>query len=179
MSRNSLTGWYLRMLSRNAKQLLSICNTIVADAYFSKESFVSGAISLGFNIISRFRDDVNIKYIYHGPKTGKKGRPQKFVGKVNLAELDMNVFREEASTDDNQTSDLTMEGRIIITAGNNKPGRKQSYPPYFKKNKNFWYILTVVNCRRGDEFADGRAGSTCKSRYNRKTRIRTSIQDLL
>ena len=100
---DSLTGWYLRMLNRNCKQLLSICKLIVADAYFSKESFVSGVISLGFNIISRFRDDVNLKYIYRGPKTGKKGRPQKFAGKVNLAELDMNIFREETSTDGNQT----------------------------------------------------------------------------
>ena len=58
---------------------------------------------MGFNVISRFRDDVNLKYIYRGPKTGKKGRPQKFAGKVDLAELDMNVFREETSTDGNQT----------------------------------------------------------------------------
>ena len=39
---DSLTGWYLRMLNRNCKQLLSICKLIIADAYFSKESFVSG-----------------------------------------------------------------------------------------------------------------------------------------
>ena len=57
---DSLTGWYLRMLNRNCKQLLSICKLIVADAYFSKESFVSGVKSLGFNLISRFRDDVNL-----------------------------------------------------------------------------------------------------------------------
>ena len=50
---DSLTGWYLRMLNRNCKQLLSICKLIVADAYFSKESFVSGVKSLGFNLISR------------------------------------------------------------------------------------------------------------------------------
>ena len=75
---DSLTGWYLRMLNRNCKQLLSICKLIVADAYFSKESFVSGVKSLGFNLISRFRDDVNLKYLYSGPKTGKRGRPQKF-----------------------------------------------------------------------------------------------------
>ena len=68
----SLTGWYLRVPSRNAKQLLSICNTIVADAYFSKESFVSSDISLGFNIISRFRDDVNLKYIYRGQRQERK-----------------------------------------------------------------------------------------------------------
>src|SRR5574344_731106 len=35
---NSLTGWYLRMLTRNKKQLLPICSLIATDAYFSKES---------------------------------------------------------------------------------------------------------------------------------------------
>lgn len=83
-----------------ARQLLSICRTVVIDAYFSKESFVTGAISLGFNIISRFRDDVNLKYIYWGPRTGRKGRPRKFVSKV---ELDITAFHEEISTVGNQT----------------------------------------------------------------------------
>ena len=49
---DSLTGWYLRMLQHNCKQLLSICNLIVADADFSKESFVTGVKSLGFNLIA-------------------------------------------------------------------------------------------------------------------------------
>ncbi len=58
------------------------CNLIVADAYFSKESFVTGVKELGFNIISRFRDDVNLKYLYRGPKVRKRGRPQKLARKV-------------------------------------------------------------------------------------------------
>ena len=97
---DSLTGWYLRMLCRISKQLLSICNLIVADAYFSKESFVTGIKELGFNIISRFRDDVSLKYLYRGPKARKRGRPQKFAGKVDLKNLDMNIFKEEYSVDD-------------------------------------------------------------------------------
>jgi len=96
---DSLTGWYLRMLSRISKQLLSICNLIVADAYFSKESFVTGVKELGFNIISRFRDDVNLKYLYRGPKAKKRGRPQKFAGKVDLKNLDTSIFKEEYSVD--------------------------------------------------------------------------------
>ena len=100
---DSLTGWYLRMLQHKCRQLLSICKLIVADAYFSKESFVSGVKSLGFNLISRFRDDVNLKYLYTGPKTGKRGRPQKFAGKVDLKNLDMNVF----------TEDYTTEGKLV------------------------------------------------------------------
>lgn len=97
---NSLTGWYLRMLQHNCRQLLSICNLIVADAYFSKESFVSGVKSLGFNLISRFRDDVNLKYLYSGPKTGKRGRPQKFVGKVDINNLDMSIFSVDYTAED-------------------------------------------------------------------------------
>ena len=100
---NSLTGWYLRMLQHNCRQLLSICNLIVADAYFSKESFVSGVKSLGFNLISRFRDDVNLKYVYSGPKTGKRGRPQKFAGKVDINNLDMSIF----------SVDYTAEGKLV------------------------------------------------------------------
>ncbi len=96
---DSLIGWYLRMLQHNCKQLLPICNLIVADAYFSKESFVTGVKSLGFNLISRFRDDVNLKYLYRGPKSGKRGRPQKFSGKVDINNLDMNVFKEDYCAD--------------------------------------------------------------------------------
>ena len=96
---DSLSCRYLRMLQHNCRQLLSICKLIVADAYFSKESFVTGVNFLGFNLISRFRDDVNLKYLYAGPKSGKRGRPQKFNGKVDLKNPDMNVFTEDYATD--------------------------------------------------------------------------------
>jgi len=100
---DSLTGWYLRMLTRCCRQLLSICSLIVADAYFSKESFVSGVKMLGFDLVSRFRDDVRLRYLYAGPKTHKRGRPQKYAGKVDLKNLDMSVF----------TVDYTTIGKIV------------------------------------------------------------------
>ena len=98
---DSLIGWYLRMIQHNCRQLLAICDLIVADAYFSKESFATGLKTLGFNLISRFRDDVSLKYLYRGPKSGKRGRPQKFTGKVDINNLDMAVFREEQPSDGN------------------------------------------------------------------------------
>ena len=96
---DSLTGWYLRMLTRNCRQLLSVCKLIVADAYFSKESFATGVKTLGFDLVSRFRDDVNLKYMYTGPKDHRRGRPQKFAGKVDLKDLDMSVFSESYTVD--------------------------------------------------------------------------------
>ena len=96
---DSLTGWYLRMLTSNRRQLLSVCKLIVADAYFSKESFVTGVQRLGFDLVSRFRDDVRLRYLYAGPKLHKRGRPQKYAGKVVLKNLDMSVFNEECITE--------------------------------------------------------------------------------
>ena len=97
---DSLTGWYLRMLTRNCKQLLLVCKLLVADAYFSKESFVTGVHSLGFDLVSRFRDDVRLRYLHTGPKLHKRGRPQKYAGRVDLKNLDMSVFvREQVPVD--------------------------------------------------------------------------------
>ncbi len=36
----------------------------------------------------------NLKYLYRGPKSHKRGRPQKFTGKVDINNLDMSVFKE-------------------------------------------------------------------------------------
>ena len=96
---DSLTGWYLRMLTNNKRRLLSVCKLIVADAYFSKESFVTGIQRLGFDLVSRFRDDVRLRYLYAGPRQKKRGRPQKYTGKVDLKNLDMSVFSEECITE--------------------------------------------------------------------------------
>lgn len=46
----------------------------------------------GHSCESRFRDDVRLNYLYAGPKTRKRGRPQKFSGRVNVNNLDMSVF---------------------------------------------------------------------------------------
>ena len=49
---------------------------------------------------SRFRDDVRLRYIYQGPKTGKRGRPKQYDGDVDIDSPDMNVFRKaEVSVD--------------------------------------------------------------------------------
>ena len=77
---NTIIGIYLRTIHSLKDDLLKLSNCLVADAFFSKETFVTGAKALGFNVISRLRDDVRLKYLYTGPKTGKKGRPKKFTG---------------------------------------------------------------------------------------------------
>jgi hypothetical protein len=44
------------------------------------------------HLISRLRDDADLKYLYQGPPTGKKGRPRKYAGKIDSANIDTSYF---------------------------------------------------------------------------------------
>ncbi len=138
---DSLTGWYLRMLASNKRQLLSVCKLIVADAYFSKESFVTGVQRLGFDLVSRFRDDVRLRYLYAGPKLHKRGRPQKYAGKVDLKSLDMSVFAHEQVTIDKKSYtlysavvnavSLNRDVKVVIADCIEDGGKRQSRKVFF------------------------------------------------
>ena len=138
---DSLTGWYLRMLASNKRQLLSVCKLIVADAYFSKESFVTGVQRLGFDLVSRFRDDVRLRYLYAGPKLHKRGRPQKYAGKVDLKSLDMSVFAQEQVTIDKKSYtlysavvnavSLNRDVKVVIADCIEDGGKRQSRKVFF------------------------------------------------
>ncbi len=65
-------------------------NVIVADAYFSTSTFVNGIKKEGFSLISRFRDNACLFYVYAGPRTGKRGLPKTKDGKIDMKNLDLN-----------------------------------------------------------------------------------------
>ena len=112
---NSLLAWYLKVIASQKDALLEVYKTIVADAYFSKKPFVNGVIDLGFNIISRFRSDVRLRYLYDGPKTGKRGRPKVHGDRVDIRNLDMNVFVSEDITSDDKV--VTLYSSVVWSVG--------------------------------------------------------------
>lgn len=95
IERDSLVAHYLRALDDYHEDLHKLSNIIVADAFFSKETFVQGLEVLGFELVSRFRDDVRLRYLYTREKTGKRGRPKQFDGAVDLTNLKEDVFTTE------------------------------------------------------------------------------------
>ena len=109
---NSLTAHYLRVLAQEKDALLKVSNLIAADAFFSKESFVSGVTMLGFHLVSRFRSDVSLKYLYFGPKTGKKGRPKEVDGKVDLNDLRMDYF-EQVTYEEGDGKEATLYTAVV------------------------------------------------------------------
>ena len=72
-----MVDFYIGVIKRYRKELLKLSTLIVADAYFSTSTFVNGIKKEGFSLISRFRDNACLFYVYAGPRTGKRGRPQR------------------------------------------------------------------------------------------------------
>ena len=96
-----LVEWYLHVLRQHCHRLLSLTPYIVADAWFSKASFVNEACAMGFHVISRMRDDAALWYSHDGVRTGKRGRPR-----VKGERIDF----DNPDTDMSQCETLDIEG---------------------------------------------------------------------
>ena len=90
---SSLLSYYSSLVVNKAEQLLKTSNKLVVDAYFSKKPFIDAATSVGFEVISRFRDDAFLQYRYLGKPSKGRGRPRKFAGKVDVRNLDDQHFK--------------------------------------------------------------------------------------
>ena len=88
----TMVDFYIGVIKRYRKELLKLSTLIVADAYFSTSTFVNG-IKEGFSLISRFRDNACLFYVYAGPRTGKRGRPKTKDGKIDMKNLDLTAWR--------------------------------------------------------------------------------------
>jgi len=89
----NLTDWYAGVISERAETLSSISKILVADAWFSKKPFADQITEAGMHLVSRLRDDADLKYLNTEPPTGKRGRPSKYSGKVNNDKIDTEYFK--------------------------------------------------------------------------------------
>ena len=88
----TLISWYVELIAQREKVLSTLSKYMVADAWFSKKPFVDGLMIIGMHLISRLRDDANLKYLNTDQPTGKKGRPKKYDGKMDTNNLDKKHF---------------------------------------------------------------------------------------
>lgn len=89
----SLIDYYADIIVQRKETLLQISNYLVADAYFSKKPFADKIIEEAqMHLISRLRKDADLLYLYKGKSTGKRGRPKKYDGKINLKKIDKKYF---------------------------------------------------------------------------------------
>lgn len=90
----NLVDWYSSYLISRKNKIQSISRTVVADAFFSKETFITPMCENDFHVISRFRNDVILYYPTLEKKTGKRGHSKWFGGKIDFANLDLTRCKE-------------------------------------------------------------------------------------
>ena len=88
----NLLQHYGNLVAQEGANLRKISRFFVADAYFSKKPFIEKVLTADLDFIGKMRKDVSLRYLYTGPKTGKKGAPKKFDGKVNPTDLRKKYF---------------------------------------------------------------------------------------
>lgn len=122
---------YVRKLMEKKEELLKISKYMVADAYFSKITFVKPFVENGFHIVSRLRDDADLQYIFAGERKKGKGRPQKYAGKINFKNLDKKHIKRVSKQENEKiyslmvySKSLKMNINLVIV--------------YTKNSKNTW-----------------------------------------
>src|SRR3546814_1189538 len=83
----SLAGIYADSFTDHSEKLLELSRITVADAWFTKKSFIDAVCGAGFQFVGRMRDDANLKYLYTGPRKPGRGRPQVYDGKVDHKDI--------------------------------------------------------------------------------------------
>ena len=101
-------SFYASLITQEAAELKKLSQYIVADAYFSKLPFVKAVSQAKMFFITRLRSDSNLRYIYNGSTTGKRGRTKKYDGKIDYKNLDMNHFKLEL-----QNEEMKVYGAIV------------------------------------------------------------------
>lgn len=82
----TLADHYIAVIKRYRRELLKLSHLIVADAFFSTRTFYEGIHQHGYQLVSRFRDNL---VAIQRDSTGKRGRPKMIDGKIDLKRLDM------------------------------------------------------------------------------------------
>lgn len=144
----TLLEHYANLIIERKEQILEISNYIVADAYFSKEPFVSAMTNNGFDVISRLRTDARLQYLFTGKQREGKGRPRKFEGKINCNELNMNHFTLLEKSKDYKilhakVHATALKKSIQLVIVYTKRKGKWSYKLYFSTNVKLDPILLL------------------------------------
>lgn len=135
----NLVDHYAQVVLWSADKLLLMSRYLAVDAYFAKKSFVDRICThSSLRIISLLRQDANLRYLYTGPKSGRRGAPRLYDGKINLKKPDLSRFElvYESTTERIYSAlvncvFLKRMIRLAYVQQINDQGHAQSYRPYF------------------------------------------------
>ena len=113
----------------------------------------------GFTVISRLRDDADLRYVFQGKQKSGRGRPRKHEGKIDLKNLDLSKLKKVSSEEKEEvfsgivfSKSLKMNINLIIVKTKNKG--KWTHKLYFSTDigQRWKAILELYKSRFQIEF---------------------------
>ena len=83
--------FYMEQIIKLKKQLQAV-RYFVADGYYAKVKVFTIMELMNKDLITKFRPDANLRYLYTGPNEKRRGRPTQFAGKVIWKSLDLSKW---------------------------------------------------------------------------------------
>ena len=109
----TLVDHYASILKDRSEELSQISSILVCDGYFAKKKYVDAVCEYtSMELISRLRDDANLKYLYQGEQKIGRGRPRKHDGKVDVNNIDISRMKMEMSDEEK-----TIYSTIVYSVG--------------------------------------------------------------
>ncbi len=88
-AKKTLVDHYAEYIISRASSIKQFSKYLVADGYFAKKDFIQVVMGKGgLHVITKLRDDANLRYLYNGPQKPGKGRKKIHDGKVELKKID-------------------------------------------------------------------------------------------
>jgi hypothetical protein len=60
---------------------------LAADGWYAKQKYADAVVALGLELVTKLRNDANMRFRFSGARTGQRGRPKTYDGKVNWQDL--------------------------------------------------------------------------------------------
>jgi DDE superfamily endonuclease len=79
--------FYKQQLHDQRHRLPSTIRYHCVDGYFAKQKYIDEVVALKLHPITKLRHDANCLFLYPGPHPNRRGRRQKYDGKVNFQDL--------------------------------------------------------------------------------------------
>jgi hypothetical protein len=156
----SLSDWYAHSIISRKQELQKFSKIVVADAFFSKITFIQPLMNEGFHVISKLRDDANLRYKFTGEYSGK-GRPPHLAGKIDLDNLNLDIFTQIQMNDKTtqafyaivNSKSLKMDILLVVERKTDENGKTIQRLIFSSDTKmNAIEVLEYYHCRFQMEF---------------------------
>ena len=142
---SNLAEHYVRIIIERKEGLARLSGHLAVDGWFAKINFVTPILGkTGLRAICKFRKDAQLRYLFDGPETGKKGRPKKYGGRADPKDIDKKHLTfchgdEEVLIHEGAVWPVSLKRKVKLVHAvfkNDKGELTERFAPYFSTDTN-------------------------------------------